>query len=407
MWWPFNRTTHKESRQKVDPTVQDSYSYPSGNSTSDFFSMGNMSSSGTSVTEKSVMSISSVYACVSLIAGAIASMPIHLYKRENGYKVRFKLPLEYLLNEEPNAKMPAAVFWEYMIQSLLLHGDAFAMIKRESKYSINIVAFIPCHPETVEVLDNADRLAYKITTEKGVVVLDQDDVIHIPGLGFNGKRGMSPLKYVLKNSAGIAQASDEFSGSYFANAAKTDMAIVVPGKIDEAQVKQMKQNFMESRKLGNSFEPAVLSNGATLQPITITAEDAQLLETRKFTVEEIARIYGVPPFMIGHTEKTTSFGNGVENMGIGFTKYTLQRHLIKSEQELNRKCIRSSNIFLEFNTAGLERGDIKTRFDAYRIALGRAGEEKWMEVEDIRMLENLGPMKNPTPQPVPVAQPGA
>ena len=129
-----------------------------------------------------------------------------------------------------------------------------------------------------------------------------------------------------------------------------------------------------------------------LHQLTMSSEDAQLIATRGFQVEEICRVFGVPPFMIGHTEKTTSWGSGVEQMSIGFVKYTLQRHLVAFEQEINAKLfpVRTTR-FCEFVTAGLERGDIKTRFEAYRVALGRAGEAPWMRPGEIRDLENLTP----------------
>jgi HK97 family phage portal protein len=136
----------------------------------------------------------------------------------------------------------------------------------------------------------------------------------------------------------------------------------------------------------------VLGGGLKVQPITINAHDAQLLETRKFQVEDICRIFGVPPHMVGHTEKTTSWGSGVEAMGIGFVKYTLQRHLVAFEQEINRKVFLNAARFSEFATVGLERGDTKTRYDAYRTALGRAGEKAWMTVNEVRKAENMSPV---------------
>lgn len=138
-----------------------------------------------------------------------------------------------------------------------------------------------------------------------------------------------------------------------------------------------------------------MSGGMKIHELTINAEDAQLIETRKFQIEDIARVFGVPPHMIGHTEKSSSWGTGVEQMSIGFVKYTLARHLTKIEQEFNRKLWRDKTYFAEFNTAGLERGDYKTRMEGYRIALGRAGEQPWMDVEEVRRLENLSPDFNP------------
>ena len=153
---------------------------------------------------------------------------------------------------------------------------------------------------------------------------------------------------------------------------------------------------------GNAHLPALMVGGAKVHELTMNAEDAQLIDTRRFQVEDIARIFGVPPHMIGHTDKTSSWGTGVEQMSIGFVKYTLQRHLVKFEQEINRKVWPSrERYFVEFMTAGLERGDYKTRNEGYRIALGRAGEPAWMTVNEVRKLENLPPVPGGEKLPAP------
>jgi len=138
-----------------------------------------------------------------------------------------------------------------------------------------------------------------------------------------------------------------------------------------------------------AHRPAILGGGLKPETISLPAEDAQLVAQRQFQIEDIARIFGVPPFMIGHTEKTTSWGSGVEAMGIGFVKYTLQRHLSKIQTEFRRKCFRGTNRFCEFATAALERGDLKSQSEAFRIALGRAGERPWMKISEVRRLLNL------------------
>lgn len=351
---------------------------------------------GVAVTEQTAMCVSAVYACVGLIGGALASMPLPIYQRdaENDRK-RVDHKLWWLFNEQPWAALSAAVFWEYLAWSLMLHGDAMARIHRASPLSPDIKGFEPLHPLQVVVHKNGDRLAYTIYRENGKTeTIDQDDMLHVPGVGFNGLRGMSLLRYALRAPAGIALAADEYSSAYFRNGAKTDVALVAPGSLKPDDVKLMHENWKQTQgAINNSFMPAILSGGVKIEHLALSAEDAQLIETRRLQVEEIARIYGVPPFMIGHTEKTTSWGSGVEQMGIGFVKYTLQRHLVKFEQEINRKCFRTAKFFAEFNTAGLERGDLKSRNEAYRIALGRAGEPGWMKVNEVRKAENMPPVE--------------
>jgi len=393
----FNRKKAASEPAVNEPTapVIHNNNYYSGDSSSDFFNLGAgaMSAAGVAVSEKSAMSLSPVFASVSLIGGSIASMPFNFFQvDQKGDRKKIYLPLTDLLNMQPNQAITAAVFWEYLVKSLLLKGDAYARILRPNKYSAEIIGFELLAPDSVTVRRVDKGLAYDIKAGKITETLDQADVIHVPGVGFNGLNGMSVIKYALKNAAGTAQAAEDYSGAYFRNGAKSDLAIVVPGATTADQVALMKSNFAASRRLSQSFEPVVLSGGATLQEITLTAEDSQLLQTRKFSVEEIARIFGVPPYMIGHTEKSSSWGTGVEQMGIGFVKYTLQRILIKFEQEITRKCIFSPFIFGEFNTSGLERGDIKTRSDSYRIGLGRAGEPGWLTVNEVRKWENLPPV---------------
>lgn len=395
-FWPFNSAKEASPAAEAPRAEPVIYLAPqnSGVPSSELTSWirDGLSHAGTAVTEQTAMCVSAVYASVGLIGGALASMPCHIFERADSGRKRVTPNLWYLLNEQPWPTMSAAVFWEYLAWALLLHGDAFARIHRLSTYSPDVRGFEPLHPSQVEVIRNGDRLIYRIYRDGGKIeTVDQDDMLHCPGVGFNGLRGMSTLRYALRNPAGIALAADEYSGGYFRNGTKADYAIVVPGKTDAEQVKLMQGNFSGSRTLNNSFVPPVLSGGANLQELTLSAEDAQLIQTRRLQVEEIARIFGVPPHMIGHTEKSSSWGTGVEQMGIGFVKYTLQRHLVKIEQEINRKCFRTAKLFAEFNTAGLERGDIKTRFEAYRIALGRAGEQAWMGEDEIRNLENLPP----------------
>lgn len=394
MKWPFGRAEKQDApAARVEPAVS-----PKNMTGSELYTLiSNSSGPGTVVNETTAMSVSAVYACVGLIGGAIASMPCHIYRNTKDFRERVNDNIWWLLNQEPWPMLSAAVFWEYLAWSILLHGDAFARIHRVGRLSPDIKGFEPLHPLRVEVRSHNNRLIYIITNGDGSRdVVDQDDMLHVPGVGFNGLRGMSAIRFALKHPAGIALAADEFSSGYFRNGAKSDYAIVVPGKTDEEQVKLMQANFTSSRTLQNSFVPPVLSGGATLSPLTLSAEDAQLIETRHLQVEEIARVLGVPPFMIGHTEKTTSFGTGVEQMGIGFVKYTLQRHLVKIEQEINRKVHRQSKNFAEFLTAGIERGDTKTRYEAYRIAVGRAGEPGWLDPDEIRRFENLGPRPKST-----------
>jgi len=355
---------------------------------------GGLSASGVAVTEQSAMRVSAVYASVNLIGGALSSLPLPVYQRgQDGEKKRIDHDYWWLLNRQPSEALSAAVFWEFLTGSLLLNGDSFARIQRQGR-SPMATGFDPLHKSRVTVVRKDGRLWYHVKNDEGKTeVVDQDDMIHVPGAGFDGCNGQSQIRHALRNAAGISLAADEYSGSFFTNGARPDIALELPGNPTKDQQDMMRASWDERyRGLGNNHKPALLTGGIKVHELTMNAEDAQLIDTRKFQVEDIARIFGVPPHMIGHTEKTSSWGSGVEQMSIGFVKYTLQRHLVKFEQELNRKLFRDRKTFVEFNTAGLERGDYKTRNEGYRIALGRAGEPGWMTVNEVRKLDNLPPI---------------
>lgn len=358
---------------------------------------GGLSSAGVAVTEQTAMRVSAVYACINLIGGALASLPLPIYERTPDGRQRADHAYWWLLNEQPTEAMSAAVFWEYLAASLLLNGDAFARILRPSLRSLQAVGLEPYPKSRVTVHKQHGLLFYELWNEDRteVEIVEQADMLHIPGPGFDGKNGMSQIKHALRNSAGIALAADEYSAAFFKNGARPDFAIEVGGSVNEEQQDMLRRSWAATHSgVGKSHLPALLVNGAKVHELTMNAEDAQLIDTRRFQVEDIARIFGVPPWMIGHTQATTSWGSGIEQMGIGFVKYTLSRHLVKFEQELNRKLWPTrSRFFVEFNTAGLERGDYKSRNEGYRIALGRAGEPAWMTVNEVRRIENMPPIE--------------
>lgn len=348
------------------------------------------SAAGVSVNEHTVRNSSAVTACLNLIGGAIAGMPKHIYQRTADGRQRTDNDLWWLLNEQPNATMSAFTFWSYLLDSKILHGDGFARIVRASEYSPKIVGFDPIHPGDVVVKLVDGRLTYTIRRDGDSITKDQDDMIHVPGAGFNGLRGMSQIKHSLRNAVGVSLAANEYSAAFFKNSARPDFGIEVAGNPTLEQQEMIRRTFLD-RHSGpmNSGLPMLLVGGAKIHPISMNAEDSQLIQTRMFQIEDIARVMGVNPFMIGHTEKTSSWGTGVEQISIGFNKYTLSQHIKPIENEFNRKCFKTSRNFIEFLTAGLERGDIAARTNSYRVGLGRAGEPGWLTQNEVRGWENL------------------
>lgn len=340
------------------------------------------------VTEQTILSVSAAYACVNLIAGAISTLPVLIYREgHDGQREEVNGdPLWWLLNEQFLPRWSAANAWEFLAMSLLFHGDAFCAIRRNRNGAA--IGFEPAHPVRTQVLVTKDRqrLVYPVTWDDGTTeVFDQDDMIHVAGFGFNGFRGISPLRHVLGTSAGVALATQEYAGRFFTNSARPDIVLTSDQVITKEIADDIKKRWADNYSgFANAHRPAVLGAGFKAEPLTMTAEDAQLLATRQFQIEEIARAYGVPPFMIGHNEKTTSWGSGVESMAKAFVRFTLRQHLHKFETELNRKLFRNAGKRIEFDTFDLESADMKTLFESFRVAIGRAGEPGFMTTDEVR-----------------------
>lgn len=365
---------------------------------------GGLPGSGRLVTERSAMCVSAVIACVQLIGGAIASLPLKTYRRDaDGVPRRTHTALTDLFNQEFHPCWSAPVAWEFIVQSILLHGDGFIRVHRKNRFSPDIRHFEPLHPLTVDPRRTPDdRLAYVCHANADgaaaprIEVIDQDDMLHFPGAGFNGLRGISLLQHALREPVSISLHAGEQAVGLLSDGLRPDLVIKHGGtkKLDQAEIDRLRGQWLERYGAGsNRYAPIILSGDMDVKQISVSPEDAQLLDTRKMSVEDICRIFGVQPFMVGQTEKTTSFGSGVADLGIGFKRYTLMRHLKKIQSEANRKLYRGGVEYCEFDTAALEQGDTKSRYEAYRTALGRAGEDAWLLVNDIRRLENLPPVE--------------
>ena len=363
-------------------TVGSAYSFFFGGSTA-----------GKRVNERSAMQMTAVYSCVRILAEAVAGLPLHLYryKEDGGKEKAIDHPLYLLLHDEPNPEMSSFVFRETLMTHLLLWGNAYAQIIRNGKGEV--IALYPLMPNRMVVdRDTKGRLYYQYTTStedaptmKGVTVnLPPSDVLHIPGLGFDGLVGYSPIA-MAKNAIGMAIACEEYGAKFFANGAAPGGVLEHPGTIKDPQrVRESWQSTFGGS--GNSNKIAVLEEGMKYTPIGISPEQAQFLETRKFQVNEIARIFRVPPHMVGDLEKS-SFSN-IEQQSLEFVKYTLDPWVIRWEQTIHRSLLlpdEKSQYFVKFNLEGLLRGDYQSRMNGY--AIGR--QNGWMSANDIRELENL------------------
>lgn len=354
--------------------------------------------SGVRVDENAAMKVTTVHACVSLIAGTISTLPLQIYEREQASRKSVEHEYWWMLNEQANEDITSCTAFEYLLMSRLLYGDGFAELLRASPFSNRVIGWKPLHPTRVRPFHDvaSGKIYYQVTPqfEGAQYVLRADDVLHVPSLGFNGLRSPSPITYNAREAIGTALAAEEFTSRFFSQGATFDIALKTPGKLTPEAASALRESYLaKNGGSSNNRIPIILSGGLEVEKLSITPQDAALLPSRMFTVEEICRVFGVPPFMVGHTDKVSSWGTGVEQMGIGFVKYTLRRHLTPIEQEINRKLWPTrAKYFVEYNTSALERGDYKTRMEGYRVAMGRAGERGWMAPNEIRTIENMEPV---------------
>ena len=354
-------------------------------------------------TAQTAWTLSAVSACVSLISGAISALPIEVYKRnKEGNRTRVPNdPLWWMFNEEMSARWSSAAGWQAILESRLLHGDGFAEILRDQNGTPKGLVPLLRERVTPVVTPDGSRLVYVIDPDPTILnsqqnirrVVDQDDMIHISGEGFDGRVTPSPLRNQLRMSGSVALATQEFSAQFFANSARPDYVLQTDNKLSADAIDNIRAKLLE-RHQGpkNRALPLVLQQGLKVQTLNMPMDDLQLIQQRQFQIEEIARAYGVPPFMIGHTEKTTSWGSGVETMGANFVRYVLNRHIEKIQTELNRKIFRTYAKFAAFDTFGLERADMKSLFESFRTAIGRAGEPGFLTVDEVRGYINFGPV---------------
>ena len=346
------------------------------------------SAAGKSVTPRSALQMSTVYACVRVIAETIASLPLHVYERTDTGSVKaYDHPLYFLLHDEPNSEMTSFVLRETMLSHLLLWGNAYCQILRNGRG--HILGLYPLLPDRMTVdRDSAGKLTYDYMTRDSVTVrLRPEDVLHIPGLGFDGIMGYSPIA-LEKNAIGLGIAAEEYGSKFFSNGAMPAGVLTHPNTVKNPAALRESWNAAYGGS-ANSGKVAILEEGMTFERISMPNNEAQFLESRKFQVSEICRIYRVPPHMVGDLEHAT-FSN-IENQSISFAVHTIRPWLVRIEQSMNRALFsdkEKGSFYVRFNIDGLMRGDYKSRMEGY--AIGR--QNGWLSTNDIRDLENMNPV---------------
>ena len=346
------------------------------------------SGSGKSVTARSAIQVSTVYACVRVIAETVASLPLHVYEEtEKGSMKAQEHPLYRLLHDEPNSEMTSFVWREAMLTHLLLWGNSYSQIIRNGRG--HILGLYPLLPDRMEVdRDSAGELTYTYSLTSGQTArLRPEDVLHIPGLGFDGVVGYSPIA-LEKNAIGLGIAAEEYGSKFFSNGATPSGVLTHPNTVKDPKKLRESWNAAYGGS-ANSGKVAILEENMKFERISMPNNEAQFLETRKFQVSEICRIYRVPPHLIGDLEHAT-FSN-IEHQSISFGVHTIRPWLVRIEQALNRQLFPEKEkgcFYAQFNMDGLMRGDYKSRMEGYAIAR----QNGWMSANDIRELENMNPI---------------
>lgn len=356
---------------------------------------GAASHAGEHVSDANVLALSAAWACVNLLAGTIASLPLMVYRTgPNGARtVAPDHPLYLVLHDSPNADQTALDFFEFCCVSIELRGNAYARVERSADRS-RVIAITPVSPDAMQVRRLASLdLEYSWTEDGRSYRLLQNDMLHVRGFGGSPLGGLSTLSFG-RNVFGLATAIDKAAGATFRNGLRPSVQVGFDKWLTKEQ-RDITEEALVKKYAGamNAGRPFITEGGMKLETISISPEDAQMLESRAFSVEEVCRFFGVPPFMVGHTQKVTSFGTGLEQQVLGFQKFSLRRRLKRIEQTIMKQLLspadRAAGLTVEFNLEGLLRGDSAARSSFYGAMLN-AGV---MTINEVRALENLPPVK--------------
>lgn len=342
---------------------------------------------GVSVDELKSLQTSAVYACVKILAESVASLPLHLYKKGKNGKNEFATehPLYTCLYEIPNEEMTSFEFRETMMTSLLLWGNAYARIIRKQGHVTELWYLKPQYM-TVErdAISGKIKYTYSDDITNKTYVYKPSQILHIKGLSLDGLKGLSPIAQA-REAVGLSLAAEEYGSKFFGNGARPGGVLEHPGILkDPEKLRQSWNQVYQGTK--NSHKIAVLEEGMKYHTIGIAPEDAQFLETRKYQVNEICRIFRVPPHLVGDLDRAT-FSN-IEHQSIEFVQHTVRPWLVRWEQEISRSLLTEEErtlYFAKFNVDGLLRGDYKSRMEGY--AVGR--QNGWLSINDIRKLEDM------------------
>lgn len=365
--------------------------WSSGAPSSAYGPAGLASHAGEDVGEVNALALASVWACVNLLTGTQASLPLHVYRGAGASRTLYpEHPLSDILRRTPNADQSAFEFWQMMLASLELRGNAYAL--RHANVRGALVALEPVTAPVLVTRSVQGGLRYQWSQGGRSFDRTAEDMLHIRGFSGGPLGGLSTLENA-RHVVGLSMATDKAAASTFRNGLRPSGVLQF-----KEFLSQENRNIARDKLAGefagaaNSGKPLVLEGGADWKPLAISPEDAQMLQSRSFSVEEICRFFGVPPFMIGHTEKTTSWGTGIEQQTLGFVKFALTPRIRRVEGAIARQLLgpsdRAADTVVEYSLEGLLRGDSKARAEFYRVMIGIGA----MTINEARAFENWSPV---------------
>lgn len=347
------------------------------------------SSSGKVVTADKAIQLSAVWACVRLLSESISTLPLKIYVRQpdGSRKAATDHPAYSILCRRPNSEMTPSRFMLMVVASICLRGNAFI----EKKFIANrLVSLVPLLPQNMVVKRlTTGALEYKYTENGNERVIPVKNIMHIRGFGLDGVCGMMPMK-TGRDVIGSAMAVEESAAKIFEQGLQSSGFLSSDKALDDTQREKLRGYMAAFTGSKNAGKIMVLEGGLTYQGVTMNPEDAQMLESRAFSIEEICRWFRVPPFMVGHTTKQSSWASSLEGMNLQFLTHTLRPLLVNIEQEIGRCLLDSDDeVFAEFSVEGLLRADSAGRAAYYTSAL----QNGWMSRNDVRRLENMPPIE--------------